>query len=114
MRQAGVIASAALFGLENNVDRLEADHQNAKILADSIAQVEGLVLDPEHVETNIVIFRVDLANITAADFVEALESKGVRMLAFSPQHVRAVTHLGVSTEEIGAAARIIANVAALM
>ncbi len=114
MRQAGVIASAALFGLENNVDRLEADHQNAKILADSIAQVEGLVLDPEHVETNIVIFRVDLANITAADFVEALESKGVRMLAFSPQHVRAVTHLGVSTEETGAAARIIANVAALM
>ena len=57
MRQAGIIAAGALYALEHHVDRLAEDHDNARVLADAIRETPGLTLDPEVVDTNIVIFK---------------------------------------------------------
>lgn len=100
MRQAGIIAAGALFALENNIDRLAEDHANARRFAERVAATPGLHIDPATVDTNIAIFRVD-AEIGSADaFQEAAESLGVRMFAFSHEHVRAVTHYDVSGDQI--------------
>ena len=107
MRQAGVLAAAALYALEHQVDRLAEDHQAAQILANGIQECEGLSLAPEIVETNIVIFNVSEALGTAAAFVEQLSAAGVRMMPFGPQSVRAVTHLHVSPEDAERAVTVI-------
>lgn len=99
MRQVGVIAAAALYALENNVERLAEDHARAKLIAEAIDSSEKLSLEPAQVDTNIVIFRVDESGMDAAAFVEKLEAKGVRTLAFSNQHVRVVTHMHISEED---------------
>src|SRR4051812_778464 len=58
MRQVGSIAAAGLYALDNNVERLAEDHENARVLADGLAQLPGVEIDPSTVETNIVLFRV--------------------------------------------------------
>jgi threonine aldolase len=100
MRQSGVLAAAALHGLEHHRERLADDHAHAQMLADSIRQCEGLTLLPEQVDTNIVIFRIDPAMGTAGQFVEQLRRSNVQALATAPQNVRMVTHLDVSREQI--------------
>ena len=90
LRQAGILAAAGLYALDHNVERLADDHENARVLAEGLAEV-GLDIDPESVSTNIVIFEVPDANA----FCSALETQGVRMSMLGPQRVRAVTHLDV-------------------
>ncbi|MDX6750015.1 GntG family PLP-dependent aldolase [Geminicoccaceae bacterium 1502E] len=97
MRQAGIIAAACLHALEHHVDRLAEDHANAKALAEGLAALPGLYLDPATVETNLVY--VELEGDAAA-FVAALRERGVRMGAMGPRRVRAVTHLDVDREGI--------------
>lgn len=111
MRQSGIIAAGALYALENNVERLAEDHANAKILANAIRETEGLSLEPENVDTNMVIFRVDSSLGTAFDFLAALEEKGVLVLTVSPAKIRAVTHLDVTDKEVIRAGEIIQRVA---
>jgi threonine aldolase len=96
MRQAGILAAAALYALDHNVERLAEDHANARLLAEALATMPGLRLDPRTVETNIVIFEVEPHLGTAAEFVARLREQGVWMLATAPQKARAVTHLDVS------------------
>src|SRR3954447_8155878 len=96
MRQAGSIAAAALYALDNNVERLAEDHENARRLADGLAQMPGVEIDPATVETNIVIFGAPdpLGLIAAlAGGVELSPADGAR-------RVRAVTHMDVSGAEI--------------
>ena len=90
MRQAGIVAAAGLYALDHHVDRLAEDHENARILAEGLAEA-GADLDPQTVETNIVVFGVP----DAEAFCAALERAGVMMYAIGPQRVRAVTHLDV-------------------
>jgi threonine aldolase len=111
MRQAGIIAAGALYALEHNIDRLAEDHQNARILADAIRATPGLKLDPEVVDTNIVIFEVDPELGTAAAFSARLRDEGVLMNANSPQRIRAVTHLDVSREQVQRAAQVLQETA---
>lgn len=111
MRQAGLLAAAALYALENHVERLAEDHTNAKRLAEAIAATAGLQLDPLRVDTNIVIFRVDANLGTAAEFVTKLADAGVAVNAVGPQKIRAVTHLDVSREQIEQACEAIAKAA---
>jgi len=111
MRQSGIIAAGALYALENNVERLAEDHANAKILANAIRETEGLSLEPENVDTNMVIFRIDPSLGTAFDFLAALEEEGVLVLTVSPAKIRAVTHLDVTEEEVRKAGEIIQRVA---
>jgi len=90
MRQAGIVAAGALWALDHNVERLAEDHANARLLAEGLAQIDGVTIDPATVETNIVIFDVD----GAAGLVERLAADGVELSCLGGR-VRAVTHLDV-------------------
>lgn len=97
MRQAGVIAAACLHALEHHVERLALDHANARALAEGLAGLPGLRIDPAAVETNLVYF--ETAGEAAA-LVAALDRQGVRMGAMGAHRVRAVTHLDVDRADI--------------
>jgi threonine aldolase len=99
LRQAGIIAAAGLYALDHNVDRLAEDHANARVLAEGLAELAGIELDPADVETNIVVFGVR----DAAAFTAALEREGVLMSTVGPDRVRAVTHLDVARADIDTA-----------
>jgi threonine aldolase len=104
-RQAGSIAAACLYALDNNVERLAEDHENARVLADGLAQIPGVEIDPATVETNIVIFDVP----DPRGLVEALAGEVELSTADGGRRVRAVTHMDVSRDEIDQAlARIAA------
>ena len=96
MRQVGVLAAAGLHALDHHVERLADDHARARRLAEGLAELDGVDLDPSLVETNIVIFSVD----DAAGFCAALAAEDVAMSQFGPHRVRAVTHLDVDDEGI--------------
>jgi threonine aldolase len=91
LRQAGIVAAGCLYALDNHVDRLAEDHEHARALADAIAELPNVTLDPANVETNIVVFRTS----DARWLVQQLEEHGVLLGALSPHVVRAVTHLDV-------------------
>jgi threonine aldolase len=115
MRQAGIIAAGALYALEHHIERLAEDHANSRFLAQAVRNTPGLKLDPEVVDTNIVIFDVDPELGTAAAFCARLRDEGVWMYAIAPQRIRAVTHLDVSREQVQHAAAVLQDtVAAVM
>ncbi|MDX6650512.1 MAG: threonine aldolase [Solirubrobacteraceae bacterium] len=91
LRQAGIVAAAGLYALDHHVERLAEDHANARVLAEGLAEIPGVRLDPNRVETNIVIFEVD----DAPALVRALDAAGVQAMAPGATRVRMVTHLDV-------------------
>jgi threonine aldolase len=105
MRQSGIVAAAGLYALDHHVERLADDHARARRLAEGLAALPGVEIDPATVDTNIVIFAVPDSNA----FCSALAEEDVAMSRFGPTRVRAVTHLDVDDEGIeralGAAAR---------
>jgi threonine aldolase len=103
MRQCGVIAAAGIVALEQMVDRLAEDHANARRFAEGIAAVPGIEIDPEQVETDIIIFGVDPGRMAASQLVGALRARGVQVSATGPAHIRAVTHYGISAVDVDAA-----------
>ena len=110
MRQAGILAAAGIYALDHNIDRLARDHENAKNLARGLNGIDGLEIDPDEVQTNLVIFRITRTGLTAADLVGRLKENGVLVLAVGPDQIRAVTHLDVMPEEITRAVEIAAEV----
>ena len=110
MRQAGIVAAAGVYALENHVERLAEDHANARLLADRLATVPGIAVEPETVETNIVYFDVKGTGMTAADVYQALLEHGVRIGRTSPYLMRAVTHLDVDRAGVEAAAEAVGAV----
>jgi threonine aldolase len=96
MRQAGIVAAAGLHALEHHVERLAEDHARARRLADGLAELPGVEIDPATVQTNIVVFDVADAPATA----RTLEAEGVRIGALGPRRMRAVTHLDVDDDGI--------------
>ncbi len=110
MRQAGIIAAAALYALDHHVERLAEDHANAKRLGEAIAEMKGLSIDVSTVETNIVYFEVTDALGTAKEFCDRLHAAGVWLLPVAPQRIRAVAHLDVSSDEIDRAIKIMNDV----
>ncbi len=103
MRQVGVLAAAGLIALTEMPKRLHEDHANARLLAEAVAEVEGVAIDLETVETNIVIFTLKEGG--AAAFVAALKERGVASSAIGTHQVRFVTHFDVSREDCERAAR---------
>ena len=99
MRQAGIIAAGGIFALRNHVSRLTEDHVNARRLAEGLAKLPGVVLDPASVETNILIFELD-STVDAKRMLAALLDRLVRMAAMRPRTIRAVTHLDVGPQQI--------------
>ncbi len=100
MRQSGVIAAAGLYALENNVERLAEDHANARVFAERIAEIPGVVLDPPEVETNLVFFDVSETGLSAPEIASKLLELGVRIGATNDRRMRAVTHLDVSRADV--------------
>lgn len=99
MRQSGVLAAAALHALDHHVDRLAEDHEHARILADGLAGLSGISIDPATVETNIVILEVADAPALAAKVAE----HGIQVGALDAHRIRAVIHLDVDRQGVDAA-----------
>ena len=95
MRQAGVLAAAGQVALDEMVERLPEDHANARRLAEGIADLPGILIDPTQVRTNIVIFALEHPKLQPAALVAGLEAQGVRVLAIGGNRLRAVTHYEV-------------------
>jgi threonine aldolase len=98
MRQVGIFAAAGLFALDHNIGRLAEDHANARAIADRVAESAHVILDPETVQTNILVFRLAEDGPDAPTVVSRARDRGVLIFAFGPRIVRAVTHLDVSPE----------------
>jgi len=109
MRQAGVLAAAALVALEEGPGRLRVDHENAGLLARGLAAIPGIDLDPAKVQTNIVIFGVQ-GGMGSAEFLEALNKRGVIALPVDASRVRMVTHLHIDRAGVEAAISAVAEV----
>jgi threonine aldolase len=95
MRQAGVLAAAGLMALEQGPRRLHEDHANARIVAEALAHMDGVAIDLDAVETNIVIFKLT-GGRSAHDLTARLKARGILMTAIGPDAVRLVTHLDVN------------------
>jgi threonine aldolase len=95
MRQAGVLAAAALVALEETPKRLADDHANAKFLAEGLARIPGIAVDLDKVVTNIVIFDVSGTGLASAEISSRLKQRGVLMNGINEQLMRAVTHYDV-------------------
>ena len=110
MRQAGILAAAGIYALEHHVGRLKDDHDNAKRLARKLQQISAVTINPQHVDSNIVIFDVVGHKLTPPAIVAALKQDGVLINAIGGTSFRAVTHLDVSTKQIDAAVETFARV----
>jgi threonine aldolase len=114
MRQAGIIAGAGVHALEHMIDRLAEDHATARQLADGLRRVPGLVLDPPRPETNIVFWRMADPELRVDTFISTLREEGVRVMAPGPGRIRAVTHYGISAEDVSRATASVARAIARM
>jgi threonine aldolase len=99
MRQAGILAAAGIYAIENNVARLEEDHANARFLAEHLNTMPGLTVDLETVQTNIVIAGVDPAAMTAEEFSKRLAAEGVLCVPFGAGRVRFVPNLDTTHKD---------------
>ncbi|HUG16914.1 MAG TPA: GntG family PLP-dependent aldolase, partial [Thermomicrobiales bacterium] len=100
MRQAGIIAAAGVYAFRHNVDRLAEDHANAKHLALGLADIPGVTLNPDHIETNIVRFDVSESGRTGGEINAALTERGVRMGGGYGPGMRAVAHLDITRDDM--------------
>lgn len=112
MRQCGIIAGPGIVALDKMVERLAVDHALAQDLAQGIARISGLSIDPKEVETNIVFFEVTRDGITGDHIAEALASRGIRILALGARRLRAVTHFGIEAPHISRALKALEEVMA--
>ncbi|HKL74985.1 MAG TPA: threonine aldolase family protein [Halanaerobiales bacterium] len=98
MRQAGIIAAGGIYALENNVERLKKDNENASYLAQGLADIDGININVSNVDTNIALFEVKRMN--REEFIDKMLSEGVRFSPLGKKFVRAVTHLHISKNDI--------------
>ncbi len=103
MRQAGILAAAGIVALTEMVDRLAEDHANARLLAEGLKEIEGLDVDLECVQTNIVIFSLVTERMTPAELAAGLAKEGVRLFPIGDRLLRAVTHYGIEEQDIALA-----------
>jgi threonine aldolase len=109
MRQAGIIAAAGIVALNEMVERLAEDHVNARKLADGLANIPGLAVDPSVVESNMVFFGATDGDNTR--LVEAVAAEGVLFSGSDDGRIRAVTHYGITMENIDVALEIMSRIA---
>lgn len=107
MRQAGIIAAAGIVSLERMVDRLQEDHVHARRLAEGLASMPGIEVDLSMVQTNTVVFRVVDKRFDSNSFIQTAWSHGLRISDFKYGRLRAVTHYGISEQDIIEALQIV-------
>jgi threonine aldolase len=110
MRQVGVLAGAGLVALEEGPKLLPADHENAQLLAQGLARIPGIQIDPAKVQTNIVIFGVVRSGLSAAQLVDKLNQRQVLTGAVDATRIRVVTHRDVNRDDCEQAVRVIGEV----
>ena len=113
MRQAGVIAAAAVVALETMVDRLPEDHARAKALAEGIARIPGLLINPDNVQSNIVVFKPE-ASIDQDALRMTLKQEGILSSDFGRRGVRMVTHYEITDQDIAYTLDVLSGVASRM
>lgn len=101
MRQAGLLAAAALYALDNNMERLADDHRRARALAAGVAQIPGLGCDAP--DTNIVMIRLEDPALQPQPVLALLSQRGVHLTLYGPRRLRAITHLDVDNDDISRA-----------
>ncbi|MCK4273126.1 low-specificity L-threonine aldolase [bacterium] len=106
MRQVGILAAAGIYALENNIERLAEDHENAELFAGRVSKIEGIEIDLPTVQTNIVVMEIAGLGVNSHQAVEMLQKNGCLVVVFGPTKIRAVTHLDVSEQDVLQAARI--------
>jgi threonine aldolase len=106
MRQVGVLAAAGMIAIEESPKLLVEDHANAKRLATGMSELRGVGVDPERVQTNIVIFDISQTGLATAQFSAELKARGVLANGINPREMRMVTHYDVSREQIEQTIRI--------
>jgi threonine aldolase len=111
MRQAGIIAAAGIVALETMIDRLEDDHKNAKHLAEGLAKINGVKVDLEAVQTNMVRFDIRDLDIPDEEFVQKLKEHNVLASTIAKHNVRMVTHRGIEKDHIEKAINAVDNLA---
>jgi threonine aldolase len=112
MRQAGVLAAAGLIALEEHPKLLARDHANARHLAQTLAKIPGIAIDPRKVETNIVIFDISDTGLSTTEFSKRLEARGVLINGINGHDMRIVTHYDVDRAACERAMEAIEQVAA--
>ena len=110
MRQVGVLAAAALVALEEGPKRLHVDHDNARLLAQGLAQIPGIGVQPDKVQTNILLYDVGATGLGSTQFLKRLAERQVLGGPVDARRVRMVTHLDVDRNDIEQALRIIGEV----
>ena len=111
MRQSGILAAAAMYALDHNIERLSEDHAKAKLLWRGVSKIPGIMPDPSQPDgpqTNIVFFHVQAGGrLSAPELQERLRARGVLILAAGPLRFRMVTHLDVTMDECGKAVEVV-------
>lgn len=110
MRQAGIIAAPALIALKQMYERMSEDHAHARQLAEGLAQINGIECDEKSVDTNIVFFRVIDKRYTCESFIEKARERGVNIAELGHGRIRAVTHSGITTQDINRTLTIIKQI----
>jgi threonine aldolase len=110
MRQAGILAAAGLIALEHGPQKLKQDHANARFLAEGLAQIPGIKIDPSKVQTNILICDISDTGMTSTELSRKLAERHVLANGVSPQLIRFVTHLDVSREQCALALEVVASI----
>ena len=106
MRQSGHLAAAGIIALNELVDKLKKDHFNAQVLAQGLARLNGIILDPELIKTNIIFFSLKHPTLKPNTFLEKLEIQGIKILTIQPGVFRAVLHRDISESQIERVIRV--------
>jgi threonine aldolase len=109
MRQAGILAAAGLVALEESPAKLPVDHANARFLAERLARIPGIDVDPAMVDTNIVVFDISATGLAPADVSAQLRERGVLMNAINQRCLRAVTHYDVDRAQCAQAVEAVSE-----
>ncbi len=109
MRQIGILAAAAHYALDTNLPLLAQDHRRAKYIAEKCYQVSPSVINPAHVETNIVGLDLSQVPLSAAEFAQMVKDEGVLISSLGPKYARLVTHLNIDDAAMSYAAEVIAS-----
>ena len=109
MRQIGLLAAAAHYALDHNIDRLAEDHRRAKQIAVALHKVNSTVINPDHVETNIVGLDLAALPFSAAEFAARCKEKGLWISALGPKFARLVTHMDFDDAQCDQSIEILKN-----
>ncbi len=99
MRQVGILAAAGLIALDTMIDRLHEDHERAQKIAQAIAEIDGMEIQLDKIQTNIVIFSIE-RKFTSSSFCDALKNEGILAIPISSKEIRMVTHYHITDEDV--------------